>query len=179
MRRLDRRHVEAHKDHVRCPPGLAVESPIGFRPGGKPAVDLEGFRPLGAGDDPPPGGFLSGQGIEIQIRPVGIPDHARVTVGDDPPFRVGNDQVVHAGLLGRLDEQFLQLKAPPGHPFAGPRARLEGTDEGFPLFQKEPCAHFHVAVHIFPREKCEKRDQHRHGPQDDPGGNKQPKFFLA
>ena len=169
MGRLDRRHIEAYEDHVRCPPGLAVEAPIGFLPGGKAAINLKGVRALGAGDDSPLGGTLPRKGGKIEIRPVGIPDHARVTVGDDPPFRVGNDQVVHAGLLSRLDEQFLQLKAPPGHPFAGPRTRLEGTDQGLPLFQKEPCAHFHVAVDILPGEKYEKRDQHRHGPEDDPG----------
>jgi hypothetical protein len=36
-----------------------------------------------------------------------------------------------------------------------------------------------VAVDIFPGKKNEKRDQHRHGPEDDPGRDEHPYPFLA
>jgi hypothetical protein len=90
---------------------------------------------------------------------------------NDPP-RIRHDQMDDVRLLGGFHQQGLQSKVPLMHAHhSRSGARLEGSDKGGPLFQKELCGAFFLAVDRLQRHKDKNRRQDDYGPQDDPWRN--------
>ena len=145
----------------------------------KPPVYLEGVGPLAVRDLSPGERLRTGDLFQVEFRTVAQADPRGIAVGHDLPPDVGDDQVIDIGLLGRLHEELLELKASPAHAESRPRARLEGADKGRPFLHEEARGLFPLPVDVFQGREDEERYDDRDRADDQPGGDHRPEPPLS
>ena len=194
MRGVDRSHIQTDEDdpagrrgflpfcrnHL-SPRSSPLEWPGKPRTGllrrREPAINLEAVRPFTVGDLTPRDGFGIGDLQQVEVLTVDHSDSQGVAVGQDRSLRIGHDQVVDVGLLGRFHEEFLKLKIPPAQTDPRSGAGLKRTDQGRPLLHEETGRLLLLPVDVHQGQKTENRDEDHDRPDDQPGRGHRPEPF--